>query len=162
LLSDSMKARAQVHQEMRRQTGRHATHLHKRETTVDDPCSPMPDCQTCIESLNYCGWCSVKVLYNATTPGTQCAGLNQTKIPGFICQGTFSTVDCPNSNPPSAAPTTAPPTTIPPLRPTSPVKPPPPTVPPVLYVCNPNTSTCEKIILHLEECHLINVISHVM
>jgi len=69
--------------------------------------------------------------------------VDQSKIPGFLCQGTFSTVDCPNSIPPTAQPTTAPPTTIPPLRPTSPVNPPPPTKPPQLYICNPNTTVCE-------------------
>jgi len=133
---------------------------------VNDPCSAYPDCNTCISALDYCGWCSVNVLYNATVPGTQCAGLNQSRVPGFICQGTFSTVDCPVA-PSGSPPSQPPPTSIPPLAPAAPVNPPPPTTPVVLYYCNPNTSTCEKNStgsggMPLDQCNLTcNVIPDV-
>jgi len=110
---------------------------------VSDPCSKYPDCQSCIAALDYCGWCTVDVLYNGTVPGTQCAGLNQSKIPGFICGGIFSTVSCPN--PPTRGNPKAPkkpPTTIPPLKPSAPHVKPPPTKAVDLWTCNPNTTQC--------------------
>jgi len=116
---------------------------HKRSGHEDDPCSKYPDCQSCIAALDYCGWCSVNVLYNATTPGTQCAGLNRTKIPGFLCAGTFSTVDCPTPpTPVSKAPSQKPPAPLPSIRPSAPQVKPPPTQPPILWTCNPQTTTC--------------------
>jgi len=83
-------------------------------------------------------------LYNATTPGTQCAGLNQTKVPGFLCAGIFSTVSCPTDSPVpnSKAPTKHAPTPLPSLRPSSPQVKPPPTNTPNLWMCNPNTTQC--------------------
>jgi len=135
---------------------------------INDPCSKYPDCESCIMALDYCGWCTVNVLYNATTPGTQCAGLNQSKIPGFICKGTFSTVDCPNPpNPKSKQPSKAPPTPLPSLRPASPQVKPPPTTQPDLWTCNPNTSMCVQNStgsggMPLQECNLTcNVIPDV-
>jgi hypothetical protein len=108
-----------------------------------------------VKALDYCGWCDVNVMYNTVpdceckadcvVPGRNCVGLNQTKIgASFCCSGSFSTLPSTCPLPPSGSPPTSPPTTIPPLRPTSPVLPPPPTTPPVLYFCNPNSSTCEK------------------
>jgi len=61
---------------------------------VDDPCSPYPDCHSCIKAPQWCGWCSVPVLYNDTIVGKNCAGLNTTVTPRFNCTGTFSTEDC--------------------------------------------------------------------
>jgi len=61
---------------------------------VNDPCSKYPDCHTCIKAKEWCGWCSVPVLYNNTIPGKNCAGLNTTVTPRINCTGTFSTVDC--------------------------------------------------------------------
>jgi len=61
---------------------------------VNDPCSIYPDCHSCIKAPQFCGWCSVPVMYNNTIPGKNCAGLNTTITPRFNCSGTFSTVDC--------------------------------------------------------------------
>jgi len=102
---------------------------------VSDPCSKYPDCTSCINAFDYCGWCSVNVLYNGTIKGTQCGGLNKTKIPGLICNGVFSTVDCPTDTP---SPSTNAPQTSPPNPPTA------PTPAPVLYICDPKTQTCAK------------------
>jgi len=138
----------------------HLTHsLRKRDTPVNDPCTQYTSCTPCINAKDYCGWCSVNVFYNFTIKGGRCAGINKTKIPGFTCNGAFSTVDCPTSEPPSSPPTTLPPTSIPPLRPTSPVAPPPPTKPVVMYVCNPATQKCEQNAtagggMPLEQCNL--------
>jgi len=62
---------------------------------VNDPCSKYPDCHNCIAAPEWCGWCSVPVLYNGTVPGKNCAGLNTTITPRINCSGTFSTIDCP-------------------------------------------------------------------
>jgi len=115
----------------------------EEKNSFTDPCSKYPDCATCIAALDYCGWCTVDVLYNGTVKGTQCAGVNKSKISGFICQGEFSTVTCP-TNPPSGGkpPTKMPPTKIPPLKPNGPMVPPPPTSKVVLYTCDPATTTC--------------------
>jgi len=64
---------------------------------VDDACSAFPDCHTCIAAPQWCGWCSIPVLYNGTIPGKNCAGLNTTVTPRFNCSGTFSTIDCPTT-----------------------------------------------------------------
>lgn len=61
---------------------------------VNDPCSKYPDCHTCIQAPEQCGWCSVPVLYNDTIPGKNCAGLNTTITPRINCTGSFSTKDC--------------------------------------------------------------------
>jgi len=61
---------------------------------VNDPCSKYPDCTSCINGPEYCGWCSVPILYNSTIPGKNCAGLNTTLTPRINCTGTFSTQDC--------------------------------------------------------------------
>jgi len=61
---------------------------------VNDPCSKYPDCQSCIDAFEWCGWCSVPILYNNTIPGKNCAGLNTTITPRINCTGTFSTEDC--------------------------------------------------------------------
>jgi hypothetical protein len=61
---------------------------------VNDPCSPYPDCQKCISAREYCGWCSVNVVYNGSVVGKNCAGLNTTLTPRFNCSGTFSTINC--------------------------------------------------------------------
>jgi len=109
-----------------------------------DPCSKYPDCQSCVAAQNFCGWCSVDVLYNGTSPGTQCAGLNNSQVPGFLCTGVFSTVSCPSPPTPgnSKAPTKHKPTTIPPLRPNAPhINSPPPTKSND-WICNPNTTQC--------------------
>jgi len=121
-----------------------ATESRLRSRAVDDPCSKYPDCETCVKAKDYCGWCSVDVLYNATVPGTQCAGLNQSKIPGFLCEGTFSTIDCPTRppNPKTKAPTRHPPVPIPPLKPSAPHVKPPPTNEVTSYICNPSNQTC--------------------
>jgi hypothetical protein len=37
-----------------------------------------------VRALDYCGWCSVPVLYNGTIKGTNCAGLNKTLNPGSM------------------------------------------------------------------------------
>jgi len=95
--------------------------------TIIDPCSRYPDCQTCIKALDYCGWCSEPVLYNNTIKGTNCGGLNKTKIPGLYCPGTFSTAEC-ASRQPTATPSP------------SPTRNPPPVGP--LFVCQPNTQKC--------------------
>jgi len=61
---------------------------------VNDPCSKYPDCHSCITAPEWCGWCSVPILYNNSIPGKNCAGLNVTVTPRINCTGTFSTQDC--------------------------------------------------------------------
>jgi len=108
-----------------------------------DPCSKYPTCQICVKALDYCGWCSVNVYYNATIEGKQCAGLNLSTSPGFLCSGTFSTVNCPTPpSPDTKAPSRPPPTPLPSLKPSAPNVKPPPTNPVELYICNPNNQTC--------------------
>jgi hypothetical protein len=129
-------------------------HRESRSQQINDPCSAYPDCNSCISATDFCGWCSIPVLYSSgnkkcAVPGKNCVGLNSTKIGATFCCGlpgsgvTFSTIDCPTDQPPTQPPTnTKAPVTIPPLRPTAPVKPPPPTIPPVLYDCSPSNQTC--------------------
>jgi len=129
---------------------KHEVSREQRINAINDPCQAYTECGACVQALDYCGWCSQNVLYSGPNAlceisGKNCVGLNKTKIGAtFCCDGTFSTLPATCPQPPSGTPPTSPPTTIPPLRPTSPVKPPPPTQPVVLYVCNPNTSICEK------------------
>jgi len=61
---------------------------------VNDPCSKYPDCHSCIAAPEWCGWCSVPILYNNSIPGKNCAGLNVSVTPRINCTGTFSTQDC--------------------------------------------------------------------
>lgn len=70
--------------------------LEKRDVSqvVNDPCSKYPDCSSCIKAPEFCGWCSVPILYNSTIPGKNCAGLNVTITPRINCTGIFSTEDC--------------------------------------------------------------------
>jgi len=106
--------------------------ITSQASPVDDPCSKWPTCQQCIKALDYCGWCSQPVLYNGTIVGTNCGGLNKTKVPGLLCPGIFSTLDCP-TNPPSTTPTAKP---VPPQPPT-------PTEP--LFVCRPGDGKCHPM-----------------
>jgi len=111
-------------------------HSHHREKRFHDPCSAYLDCKTCIEALDYCGWCSDPVLYNGTIPGANCAGLNKTVNPGLICPGAyFSTVDCKNQP-------TPPPTDDESHAPTA--QPAPHYVGP-LFVCKPDTQQCVPV-----------------
>jgi len=109
--------------------------IEKRLSAVSDPCSKMPDCRTCIASLDYCGWCSVPVLYNGTIQGSNCGGLNKTKIPGLVCPGIFSTVNCPATPTPIPSPKPNPPPT-PPVAPT-------PSEP--LFVCSVDLGQCRPM-----------------
>jgi len=74
----------------------HINKVAKRDNlqVVDDPCSQYPDCHSCVIAPEYCGWCSVPILYNSTIPGKNCAGLNTTITPRINCTGIFSTEDC--------------------------------------------------------------------
>jgi len=63
-------------------------------SAIQDPCSQFPDCSSCIKAPQWCGWCSVPILYNETVVGKNCAGLNTTVTPRINCTGTFSTQDC--------------------------------------------------------------------
>lgn len=58
--------------------------------------SPSPD---------YCGWCSVNILYNSTIPGKNCAGVNVT-LTGY--RSTDSIPLCPFTSPPPPPATPAP------------------------------------------------------
>jgi len=78
------------------QTKREFDSQTKVRDPVNDPCSKYPDCHTCIQAPEQCGWCSVPVLYNDTIPGKNCAGLNTTITPRINCTGSFSTKDCTN------------------------------------------------------------------
>jgi len=138
----------------------HVRHVKRTEHTehvqqqINDPCQAYPDCNSCINAADYCGWCSISVMYNSgknlcAVQGKNCVGLNATKIGHTFCCGpapgvTFSTIACPTNEPPSTPPSTVPPpVTIPPLKPTGPVKPPPPTKKALLYDCNPANQTCQ-------------------
>jgi len=104
---------------------------------VNDPCSKYPDCHTCIAAPEWCGWCSVPVLYNGTIPGKNCAGLNTTITPRLNCSGTFSTIDCPTTSTASTG-TTA---TTGNLN---------------KYYCDPITNTCKQAVngtLPPDVCH---------
>jgi hypothetical protein len=96
---------------------------------VNDPCSKYPDCHTCIKAPEWCGWCSVPILYNDTIPGKNCAGLNTTVTPRINCTGTFSTQDCSLVTTTSTGSLTSGHTTGGP--------------PSNLYSCNPANATCE-------------------
>jgi hypothetical protein len=61
---------------------------------ISDPCSKYPDCSSCIKAPEYCGWCSVPIIYNNSVVGKNCAGLNTSITPRINCTGTFSTEDC--------------------------------------------------------------------
>jgi len=124
----------------------------QKDRAINDPCAVYPDCNSCITAKDFCGWCSISVMYTVgdqtcAIPGKNCVGLNSTKIGAKFCCGpapgvTFSTIECPTNQPPSSPPVTKAPITFPPIRPTAPVKPTPPTKPPVLYDCNPSNNTC--------------------
>jgi len=103
-----------------------------KEQDVIDPCSKYPTCRQCIAALDYCGWCSLPVLYNGTIQGTNCGGLNKTKVPGLVCPGTFSTVNCPNVPVPIPVPV---PVTVP--------QPPVPSEP--LFVCDVGSGKCRSM-----------------
>jgi hypothetical protein len=97
---------------------------------VNDPCSKYPDCHSCISAPEFCGWCSVPVLYNSTIPGKNCAGLNTTITPRINCTGTFSTVDCSHATTGSTGSTGSTGQTT-----GSPAK---------KYLCDPVTNTCKQ------------------
>jgi len=66
----------------------------KRQSLLD-PCMVYPDCQSCVTSRDYCGWCSVNVVYNGTIEGKQCAGVNKSITHAtFNCTGSFSIESC--------------------------------------------------------------------
>eukprot|EP01126_Amoeba_proteus_P046751 TRINITY_DN52_c0_g2_i4.p1 TRINITY_DN52_c0_g2~~TRINITY_DN52_c0_g2_i4.p1 ORF type:complete len:439 (-),score=55.55 TRINITY_DN52_c0_g2_i4:758-2074(-) len=116
----------------------------KRQSVID-PCMVYPDCQSCVDSGDYCGWCSVNVVYNGSIAGRQCAGVNKTITHAtFNCTGSFSIESC---LVPSPTPVPAP---VP-----SPVPTPPPastggkttgttTGSPDKYTCDPISLTCKK------------------
>ena len=57
-----------------------------------DPCTPIGDCLSCVDSPHDCGWCSTKVIYSGGHIGTQCVG-PKSGIP-FTCSGIYSTEEC--------------------------------------------------------------------
>jgi len=87
-------AQLKVQQQKWAEKKQNADRMPTPRDPVNDPCSIYPDCHTCIKAPQFCGWCSVDVLYNGTIPGKNCAGLNTTITPRFNCSGTFSTIDC--------------------------------------------------------------------
>jgi hypothetical protein len=97
---------------------------------LDDPCSVYPDCHTCIVAKEFCGWCSVNVIYNNTIIGKNCAGINKTISPRINCTGTFSTQDCSHATTGSTTATTGQTTGGPPAE--------------DKYECDPTTNTCKK------------------
>jgi len=96
---------------------------------VNDPCSKYPDCHTCISAKDWCGWCSVPVLYNSTIVGKNCAGLNTTVTPRINCTGTFSTVDCSHATTGATTGASTGQTTGSPAK---------------MYLCDPVTNTCKQ------------------
>jgi len=155
--------------ERRVRHGSNMKHSESRVQKINDPCEAYPDCNSCINAKDYCGWCSINVMYSTSgqqcnSPGKNCVGLNATKIGATFCCGpapgvTFSTLSCPTNEPPTTPPTkTTPPVTIPPLSPHAPVKPPPPTKKPILYDCNPSNQSCQLSTgpngMPLEQCNL--------
>eukprot|EP00331_Platyophrya_macrostoma_P010651 CAMPEP_0176421600 /NCGR_PEP_ID=MMETSP0127-20121128/9266_1 /TAXON_ID=938130 /ORGANISM="Platyophrya macrostoma, Strain WH" /LENGTH=653 /DNA_ID=CAMNT_0017802353 /DNA_START=111 /DNA_END=2072 /DNA_ORIENTATION=+ len=60
-----------------------------------DHCSQFGDsCTDCL-SHEYCGWCSVDVVYKDGSQGTQCAGFNGLNSSNaFVCAGRYSTLSC--------------------------------------------------------------------
>jgi len=97
---------------------------------LDDPCSVYPDCHSCIAAPEFCGWCSVNVIYNNSIIGKNCAGINKTISPRINCTGTFSTQDCSHATTGSTTATTGHTTGGPPAE--------------DKYACDPITSTCKK------------------
>jgi hypothetical protein len=93
---------------------------------IHDPCSKYPDCHTCIKAPESCGWCSVNVVYNDSSVGKNCAGLNTTITPRFNCSGTFSTQDCVSTTTGTQTTSTGQTTGQPSMK----------------YACNPYNQTC--------------------
>jgi len=102
----------------------------KRADPINDPCSTYPDCHTCIVAPEFCGWCSVNVIYNNSIIGKNCAGINKTISPRINCTGTFSTQDCSHVTTGSTTATTGHTTGGPPSE--------------DKYDCDPITHTCKK------------------
>eukprot|EP01012_Entosiphon_sulcatum_P029628 TRINITY_DN361_c0_g1_i1.p1 TRINITY_DN361_c0_g1~~TRINITY_DN361_c0_g1_i1.p1 ORF type:complete len:750 (+),score=90.47 TRINITY_DN361_c0_g1_i1:724-2973(+) len=64
------------------------------QSTVDDPCMPYATCDVCL-GHQFCGWCSVDVIYKDGTPGKRCAGWNSNGSRNqFDCHGVWHTDDC--------------------------------------------------------------------
>eukprot|EP00756_Hemistasia_phaeocysticola_P039992 Hpha_TRINITY_DN16842_c2_g1::TRINITY_DN16842_c2_g1_i1::g.150151::m.150151 len=57
-----------------------------------DACAGLMDCTSCVNSVNDCGWCSTKVIYEDGTVGAQC--VSPKSGDPFTCSGIYSTEEC--------------------------------------------------------------------
>lgn len=65
-------------------------------SSLPDPCNAFDSCSACIAAPSHlCGWCSVKVTYNDSRAGAQCAGFDSSGVPlGWNCTGEFNKNQC--------------------------------------------------------------------
>jgi hypothetical protein len=114
----------------------HLNRISRRQIT--DPCSVYPTCQLCVDAPDYCGWCSVPVIYNGSIVGRNCAGVNKTITPPFNCTGSFSIQTCATTT--TSTGTTASTTTSSTGTGTGTGS---TTGPAQLFTCDPKSSTCQ-------------------
>lgn len=73
-----------------------ATHVAAtgRKLQQADHCSPQATCHECLV-VPFCGWCSGQVKYQSGRIGAHCVGFDANHTDDFTCNGTYSTITCP-------------------------------------------------------------------